>query len=88
MKKIFALAAILLGLAPLAFAGIPFAVADEAGLLNRPAPRENLTASGQPTLEQLRMLTADGYTTIINLRRDREIDALRQRADVARLGLT
>ena len=87
MKKIFALAAILLGLAPLAFAGIPFAVADEAGLLNRQEPRENLTASGQPTLEQLRMLKAEGYTTIINLRRDGEFDAFDERAEVARLGM-
>lgn len=85
MNKIFALAVMLLGLV---LAGNPMAVAEEAGLLNRQEPRENLTASGQPTLEQLQALKTEGYTTIINLRRDEEFDGFDEPAEVARLGMT
>ncbi len=87
MNKIYMLAAMLLGLASLALAGTHIAVAEEAGLLNRQEPRENLTVSGQPTLEQFQSLQAEGYTTIINLRRDGEFDAFDERAEAARLGM-
>ena len=85
MKRVFALAVMLLGLV---LAGNHMAVAGETGLLNRQEPRENLTASGQPTLEQLQALKAEGYTTIINLRRDEEFDGFDEPAEVAELGMT
>lgn len=87
MNKIYLLAAMLLGLASMALAGAPIAVADEAGLFNRQEPRENLTVSGQPTLEQLQQLKAEGYTTVINLRREGEFDGYDEPAEVARMGM-
>jgi uncharacterized protein (TIGR01244 family) len=50
-------------------------------------PFENLTVSGQPTLDQLRVLSAEGYTTIINLRRPGEFDDFNEAAEVAGLGM-
>lgn len=88
MNKIYLLAAMLLGLASMTLAGAPIAVAEEAGLFNRQEPRENLTASGQPTLEQLQTLKADGYTTVINLRREGEFDTFDEPAEVAKMGMT
>lgn len=87
MNRFYLLAAMLLGLLSGAMIETHIAAADEAGLLNRQEPRENLTASGQPTLEQLQALKAAGYTTIINLRRDGEFDAFDERAVVAGLDM-
>lgn len=68
-------------------AGGRFANAEDAGLLNKREPRENLTVGGQPTLEQVRALKSDGYTTVINLRPEDEFDDFDARAEVENQGL-
>ncbi|MEQ9563117.1 MAG: protein tyrosine phosphatase family protein [Woeseiaceae bacterium] len=60
----------------------------DVGLLNEKHPVENLTISGQPTLEQLQAVKEAGYTTVINLRRDGEFDDFDEAAEVDKLGMT
>jgi uncharacterized protein (TIGR01244 family) len=71
----------------LALSGV-MSAAYGAGLPGEKHPAENLTVSGQPTLEHLESLKEQGYSTIINLRRDGEFDDFDEPAEVARLGMT
>jgi uncharacterized protein (TIGR01244 family) len=63
------------------------AVAAEIGLPHEKHPAENLTVSGQPSLEQLQAVKDAGYTTVINLRRDGEFDDFDEAAEVEKLGM-
>ena len=58
------------------------------GISYQMEPFENLTVSGQPTLEQLEALSAEGYSTVINLRQKGEFDDFDEAAEVGRLGMT
>ena len=49
---------------------------------------ENVTVSGQPSLEQLQQLAGEGFVTVINLRRPGEFDEFDEAAEVAALGMT
>jgi uncharacterized protein (TIGR01244 family) len=58
-----------------------------SGLPHQTAPFENLTVSGQPSLAQFEALSQEGFTTVINLRREGEFDEFDESAEVARLGM-
>jgi uncharacterized protein (TIGR01244 family) len=79
MKNIFATIVLFLAATSLAAADI--------GLPNEKHPAENLTVSGQPTLEQLQAAKEAGYTTVINLRRDGEFEDFDEAAEVEKLGM-
>lgn len=64
-----------------------FGVFGDAQLMNEAQPYENLTVSGQPSLEQLQALADEGYTTIINLRREGEFDDFDEAAVISDLGM-
>jgi uncharacterized protein (TIGR01244 family) len=82
MKRLKAAAALLV----LAFCGSTFA-AESVGLAYEKQPVENLTVSGQPTLQQLKTLKQKGFVTVINLRREGEFDEFDEAAEVAKLGM-
>lgn len=50
-------------------------------------PYENLTVAGQPSLEQLEALSKEGFSTVINLRREGEFDDFDEAEEVERLGM-
>jgi uncharacterized protein (TIGR01244 family) len=62
-------------------------IAQDTGIPYQKQPRENLMVGGQPTLNQLEALKADGYTTVVNLRREGEFDDFDEAAEVAELGM-
>jgi len=51
-------------------------------------PFENLTVSGQPSLEQLQALSEEGFVMVINLRRPGEFDDFDEAVEVMGLGMT
>ncbi len=59
----------------------------DTGLPYQTQPFEDLVVAGQPSLEQLQTLSREGFTTVVNLRRDGEFEDFDEAADVARLGM-
>lgn len=69
------------------FAGWQVCVADDEAIPYQKEPRANLTVGGQPTRQQLKSFSEQGYTTVINLRRSGEFDEFDEAAEVAKLGM-
>ena len=66
--------------------GIAFA--QDGTLRNRMDPREDLTTSGQPTVDSLEDLADSGYAAIIDLRRPEEDRGIDEQAAVEGLGMS
>ena len=80
--SIFTRAAILIALTT------TVAVAQDDTLRNRMDPREDLTTSGQPTVESLENLADSGFAAIIDLRRPEEDRGIDEQAAVEGLGMS